>query len=78
MLKDKWKRFALNVVISDWRGSTPAMALYERLRAQEGLEQLFDDLEIQVNGAYSGLPYSSIARMVEDLAHSAQIYEGVQ
>lgn len=78
MLKDKWARFAVNVVISDWKGSAPATAIYERLRGQEGLEQFFDDLEIEVNGTYSGLPYLSIARMVEDLAHSAQIYEELQ
>jgi hypothetical protein len=78
MLKDKWARFAVDVVIANWKGSAPATALYERLRGQEGLEKLFDDLEIEVNGAYSGLPYSSIARMVEDLAHSAQVYEELQ
>ena len=79
MLKDKWKRFAMLEVLSDWSEKVDAVTLFDWIDQTEtdDLESLFDDYEIIVWGQFDNLELSDIASHISELAYRAQEYEAM-
>jgi len=73
MIENKWKRFAVSQVLSDW-GDIASDDLFDRMviEDEEGLPHLFDEFDVLVWDKFEDMPYRWVADHIETLAHAAQ------
>ncbi len=77
-MKAKWKRFAIERVLSSWSAKVVPEILFDWMRdtEDEALVSLFDDYDISVWQPFEDWPLTDIAGLIVDLATSAEKVEG--
>lgn len=77
-MKAKWKRFAIEQVLSSWSAKVVPEILFDWILAteDEALVSLFDDYDISVWQPFEDWPLTDIAGLIVDLATSAEKVEG--
>jgi uncharacterized protein YbdZ (MbtH family) len=74
MIENRWKRFAVCQVLSDWAGDMDAADLFDRMviEDEEGISHLFDECDVSVWNKFEDMPYGWVADHIESIAHAAQ------
>ena len=77
-IKNKWKRFAMNQVLSGHSLKVDTVALYGLIEqtADVELQALFDEYEILVWQQFDNLPIRDVVCQITELATGAQEVEG--
>lgn len=73
-IENKWKRFALMQVFSDWYEHSNLDDIYDdmQLEDEQGIAELFDEHDVIVWEAFKNMPLVQLAEYVSQLAESAQ------
>ena len=73
-IENKWKRFALMQVFSDWYENSNLDDIFDdmQLEDEQGMAELFDEHDVIVWEALEDMPLVDIAEYAKQLAESAQ------
>ena len=76
-MKEKWKRFAIEQVLSSWSAKVAPEILFDWVRDTEdaALVSLFDDYDVSVWQPFEDWPLSDIANLIVELATRAEEVE---
>ena len=74
MLKNKWKRFAINNIFSEWNDAISADDIFDdmQLENEQGMAELFDDADVIVWEPFENWPLTALAEYALQLAETAQ------
>lgn len=77
-MKAKWKRFAIEQVLSNWSAKVVPEILFDWILAteDEALVNLFDDYDVVVWQPLEDWTLSDIAELIVDMATRAEEVEG--
>ena len=73
-IENKWKRFALMQVFSDWYENSNLDDIFDdmQLEDEQGMTELFDEHDVIVWEALEDMPLVELAEYATQLAESAQ------
>ena len=73
-IQNKWKRFALMQVFSDWYENSNLDDIFDdmQLEDEEGMAELFEDNDVIVWEAFEDMPLVQLAEYAKQLAECAQ------
>lgn len=73
MIENKWKRFAVSQILSDW-GDIDSSDLFDLMVIEdnEGLEELFDQYDVIVWEPFESWHNIDVAKQIYSLASAAQ------
>jgi len=74
MIENKWKRFAMSQVLSDWGCDIGSAELFDLMLAADDreLERLFDEYCVLVWDKFEDMPNRWVVDHIESMAHAAQ------
>ncbi len=77
-MKAKWKRFAIEHVLSSWSAKVVPEILFDWMRdtEDEALVSLFDDYDIYAWQPFENWPLTDIVELIVDMATRAEEVEG--